>query len=759
MTKKKNNHNKKDKKEVSIAEIKGPIKILIDGSNIAYENHQNSTPKIKNILITYLYFDYIKKKNKNLDFIILVDATLHHRIDDSEDYDILEKFGIIRQIPAKTCADKFIIEYFERYPEQTFIISNDLFNDHFDDNNKKENLDNRKYPMMIIWDDPIIPRFPLAENVPMTKILNEFEDKISDTPDEISIKLYKLVKKYIGLPDSEGFINKEPDLAKTKSDDNDVEQNKTLTHDITDTNYNDESGNSGNISNEADLLDEDADTSMNSANNFEELQAWDQKCLENYKNQISEVLSGDITLEEESNSNSKHKKEKIPLFHSILWDAYKVFENQTNRNSLWINRVALTYYYIQSVYNKTEPGLLSSNLLRFFGDWKKDYPQKKFIEFLKIFVNYKFTIDYPTSSKYVFKIDQNSLEEYMNLNPVQRDFIIINIVQNKDRLKDILNEESIKLKFKNLLNIAFEIYSHGNAISLENIDNLIDLKRKMELSLEDFSVFAENIEENIALTNPEVTNETQEDPIKNISISSEMDKNYNDVDDFRDNLNQSTHNIQEEFASHKELLQDLSNPKENSLNTKDNVDSEVSLSIYEGLGEVEEPLTIDKENNYPTTVPNVEENELTQKSEVEIYGILGNSTSNQGSFITKYDLIRIFNENISKRLNKENLDILKSIFYFLIKLYQFNIVNIYIIDTSNETIEGNSDASPLSNTTLYFSFKISIENKTWDVFKDLVIDSNQKLVKLSSDLDNCEENRIDNNEPIANLMEDHSQKL
>ncbi|MHA1869478.1 MAG: NYN domain-containing protein, partial [Promethearchaeota archaeon] len=362
MTKKKNNHNKKDKKEVSIAEIKGPIKILIDGSNIAYENHQNSTPKIKNILITYLYFDYIKKKNKNLDFIILVDATLHHRIDDSEDYDILEKFGIIRQIPAKTCADKFIIEYFERYPEQTFIISNDLFNDHFDDNNKKENLDNRKYPMMIIWDDPIIPRFPLAENVPMTKILNEFEDKISDTPDEISIKLYKLVKKYIGLPDSEGFINKEPDLAKTKSDDNDVEQNKTLTHDITDTNYNDESGNSGNISNEADLLDEDADTSMNSANNFEELQAWDQKCLENYKSQISDVLSGDITLEEESNSNSKHKKEKIPLFHSILWDAYKVFENQTNRNSLWINRVALTYYYIQSVYNKTEPGLLSSNL-------------------------------------------------------------------------------------------------------------------------------------------------------------------------------------------------------------------------------------------------------------------------------------------------------------------------------------------------------------------------------------------------------------
>jgi len=104
--------------------------------------------RIKNLEILINYLEKLKEKFP-IEYEILTDATLRYRIDLKEKLESYYKTGKIVQCPSGVKADYFIIDYFNRYPEETIIISNDNFSDY-----EKTNLTICKF--VIIFDEIII---------------------------------------------------------------------------------------------------------------------------------------------------------------------------------------------------------------------------------------------------------------------------------------------------------------------------------------------------------------------------------------------------------------------------------------------------------------------------------------------------------------------------------------------------------------------------------------------------------------------------
>ena len=106
------------------------IKIIIDGSNIAFSiRNSKKKPKIKNLEILINFLENIAN-DYPIEFKIIVDASLRYQIDSKTKLEELERIGKILQTPCKHTADEFIIEYAQRYPEETIIISNDRFSEY-----------------------------------------------------------------------------------------------------------------------------------------------------------------------------------------------------------------------------------------------------------------------------------------------------------------------------------------------------------------------------------------------------------------------------------------------------------------------------------------------------------------------------------------------------------------------------------------------------------------------------------------------------
>jgi len=103
--------------------------------------------RIKNLEILINYLEKLKEKFP-IEYEILTDATLRYRIDLKEKLESYYKTGKIIQCPSGVKADYFIIDYFNRYPEETIIISNDNFSDY-----EKTNLTICKF--VIIFDEII----------------------------------------------------------------------------------------------------------------------------------------------------------------------------------------------------------------------------------------------------------------------------------------------------------------------------------------------------------------------------------------------------------------------------------------------------------------------------------------------------------------------------------------------------------------------------------------------------------------------------
>lgn len=95
--------------------------VIVDGSNVAHSS-EGERAQLGNIRAVR-----DKLVEEGYDPVILADAALRHQIDDERAFELMVESGEIRQAPAGTDADFFILS-FARELEAT-IVSNDRFKD------------------------------------------------------------------------------------------------------------------------------------------------------------------------------------------------------------------------------------------------------------------------------------------------------------------------------------------------------------------------------------------------------------------------------------------------------------------------------------------------------------------------------------------------------------------------------------------------------------------------------------------------------
>ena len=96
--------------------------VLVDGSNVAHAS-EGDQAILANILAVC-----DKLREEGYEAVVVVDAALRHRIDDRDGYERLVEGGTIRQAPAGTDADYFILSFARELAAS--IVSNERFRDH-----------------------------------------------------------------------------------------------------------------------------------------------------------------------------------------------------------------------------------------------------------------------------------------------------------------------------------------------------------------------------------------------------------------------------------------------------------------------------------------------------------------------------------------------------------------------------------------------------------------------------------------------------
>jgi hypothetical protein len=95
--------------------------VLVDGSNVAHSS-EGEKGLLSNILLVC-----DKLREEGYEPLVLVDAALRHQIDDRAGYERMVDSGAIRQAPAGTDADYFILSFARELGAS--IVSNDRFRD------------------------------------------------------------------------------------------------------------------------------------------------------------------------------------------------------------------------------------------------------------------------------------------------------------------------------------------------------------------------------------------------------------------------------------------------------------------------------------------------------------------------------------------------------------------------------------------------------------------------------------------------------
>ncbi|MEO5509558.1 MAG: hypothetical protein ABIV28_05880 [Longimicrobiales bacterium] len=106
---------KQDGREQELSNI-----VLVDGSNVAHSSE--GTPRLSNIQVVCE-----KLIEEGYEPVVVVDAALRHQIDRKDDYERLVDEGRLRQAPAGTDADYFILSFARELAAS--IVSNDRFKD------------------------------------------------------------------------------------------------------------------------------------------------------------------------------------------------------------------------------------------------------------------------------------------------------------------------------------------------------------------------------------------------------------------------------------------------------------------------------------------------------------------------------------------------------------------------------------------------------------------------------------------------------
>jgi hypothetical protein len=102
-------------------EKSGPRIALIDASNVAHSS-EGDAARLANILAVR-----DKLVEEGFQPIIVADAALRHQIDDRAAYERLVDEGTVRQAPAGTDADYFLLSFARELGAQ--VVSNDRFRD------------------------------------------------------------------------------------------------------------------------------------------------------------------------------------------------------------------------------------------------------------------------------------------------------------------------------------------------------------------------------------------------------------------------------------------------------------------------------------------------------------------------------------------------------------------------------------------------------------------------------------------------------
>ena len=95
--------------------------VLVDGSNVAHSSEGEQA------LLSNITAVCAKLKEEGYECLVLVDAALRHQIDRRVEYERMVDAGAIRQAPAGTDADYFILAFARELDAS--IVSNDRFRD------------------------------------------------------------------------------------------------------------------------------------------------------------------------------------------------------------------------------------------------------------------------------------------------------------------------------------------------------------------------------------------------------------------------------------------------------------------------------------------------------------------------------------------------------------------------------------------------------------------------------------------------------
>ena len=121
--------------------------VLIDGSNVAHSS-EGERARLANILIVAE-----KIREEGMEPIIVADAALRHQIDDRGAYERLVEEGKIRQAPAGTDADYFILSFARELGAS--VLSNDRYRDRIA---KYPEVEDRIIRYMILADEVVLER-------------------------------------------------------------------------------------------------------------------------------------------------------------------------------------------------------------------------------------------------------------------------------------------------------------------------------------------------------------------------------------------------------------------------------------------------------------------------------------------------------------------------------------------------------------------------------------------------------------------------
>lgn len=124
-----------------MGKAQGKLPVVVDGSNVAYEEQtDDGKPKVENLSLA------IEALRKQYDpVIVIIDAALHHEIDEPDRLEKLIDDQTVRQAPAGTAADYFILRTAESLDAD--VLSNDRFRQY---HKQWPWIGERRIPYMII---------------------------------------------------------------------------------------------------------------------------------------------------------------------------------------------------------------------------------------------------------------------------------------------------------------------------------------------------------------------------------------------------------------------------------------------------------------------------------------------------------------------------------------------------------------------------------------------------------------------------------